>query len=186
MARHRIKDIDKGWNSIRASLKEFEHGYVKVGIPDSKQTDRRTKAELQTEAQGIDTQSTESQVTNSKKPKISNLMLGMIHEYGSKHNPKRSWLRASFDRNIQKLTNTQRVLYNRVLSAKLRPKRGLGLLGAAFERIIKDYIRNMSHPPLKPETVKRKGSNKLLIDSAQLINSITHVVVSDDKIGGSK
>lgn len=58
--------------------------------------------------------------------------------------------------------------------------------GAFLEGKIKEKITHSdpSWPPLKPETVKRKGSSKPLIDTGRLRNSITHKVEGDRALVG--
>jgi len=57
-------------------------------------------------------------------------------------------------------------------------ERLLRLVGAFLEGKVKLTIQQgrPEWPPLKPETIKRKGSSKPLIDTGKLMNSITHKV----------
>ena len=56
--------------------------------------------------------------------------------------------------------------------------RALGLLGARMSADMKMTIKNRIPPPLQPETIRRKGSDVPLIDTGQLINSITWAVLT--------
>lgn len=49
----------------------------------------------------------------------------------------------------------------------------LGELGIAVEGDIKKSINEMYSPPLAPATVRRKGHSKPLVDTGQLLNSVT-------------
>ncbi|MCX8207429.1 MAG: hypothetical protein N3G75_06315 [Methanothrix sp.] len=49
-------------------------------------------------------------------------------------------------------------------------------IGVLLENAIIERIRAHIPPPLKPETVRRKGSSTPLIDTGQLIGSITHQI----------
>jgi len=62
----------------------------------------------------------------------------------------------------------------------------LRLVGSFLEGKIKEKITHgdPSWPSLKPETVKRKGSSKPLIDTGKLRNSITHKVEGDAVLVG--
>lgn len=65
-------------------------------------------------------------------------------------------------------------------------ERILRLAGAFLEGRVKETIQRgrPDWPPLKPSTVKRKGSDKPLIDTGKLLNSITHKVEDDTvKVG---
>ncbi|RLI81339.1 hypothetical protein DRP04_06355 [Archaeoglobales archaeon] len=57
-------------------------------------------------------------------------------------------------------------------------ERILRLAGAFLEGKVKETIQQgrQDWPPLKPSTIKRKGSDKPLIDTGKLLNSITHKV----------
>lgn len=59
----------------------------------------------------------------------------------------------------------------------------LRLAGSYLEGKIKEKITNTDPewPPLKPETIKRKGSSKPLIDTGKLRNSIVHNVELEKK-----
>lgn len=65
-------------------------------------------------------------------------------------------------------------------------ERILRIAGAFLEGKIKEKITysDPDWPPLKPETVKRKGSSKPLIDTGKLRNSITHKVEGDKALVG--
>lgn len=58
--------------------------------------------------------------------------------------------------------------------------------GAFLEGKIKElFTKTPSEwPPLKPETIRRKGSSKPLIDTGRLRNSITHKVEGDKALVG--
>jgi|Deesub1362B_J571_1020462.scaffolds.fasta_scaffold00499_29 phage gpG-like protein len=58
--------------------------------------------------------------------------------------------------------------------------------GAFLEGAVKEKITqgDPSWPPLRPETVKRKGSSKPLIDTGKLRTSITHKVEEDKALIG--
>jgi len=60
-------------------------------------------------------------------------------------------------------------------------KAGVFLEGAIKQKITQG---DPSWPPLKPETIKRKGSSKPLIDTGKLRASITHKVEDDKALVG--
>ena len=65
-------------------------------------------------------------------------------------------------------------------------ERILRLAGAFLEGKIKEKITlsDPDWPPLKPQTIKRKGSSKPLIDTGRLRNSIIHKVEGDAALVG--
>ena len=65
-------------------------------------------------------------------------------------------------------------------------ERILRLAGAFLEGKVKEIIQRgrPDWPPLKPSTIRCKGSDKPLIDTGKLLNSITHKVEDDTvKVG---
>lgn len=65
-------------------------------------------------------------------------------------------------------------------------ERILRIAGAFLEGKVKEKITQSDPdwPPLKPETVKRKGSSRPLIDTGRLRDSITHKVEGDKALVG--
>lgn len=65
-------------------------------------------------------------------------------------------------------------------------ERILKLAGAFLEGKVKEKITHSdpSWPPLRPETIKRKGSSRPLIDTGRLRDSITHKVEGDKALVG--
>lgn len=152
----KIRDIDKGWKNIvrAAKAQAIQNIGVKVGVMggDSREGEAVTNAEI-----------------------------AMVHEYGSPSQgiPERSFLRASIDLNREKYRAYLRKAIGALLeAAKKGPidTRGiferLGLMAAAD---VKALMRLEGFfTPLKPETIARKGSSKPLIDTGQLLNSVTY------------
>lgn len=110
-----------------------------------------------------------------------NAELGLIHEYGapSKGIPARPFMRQTFEHRRGELIALQAKIAQGLIAGKLTEERAMGLLGAWAAGAIKATItRDGNFAPLKPATVKRKGSDKPLIDTGQLVGSITFVVVA--------
>ncbi len=103
---------------------------------------------------------------------INNANLAAVHEFGapSAGIPERSFMRAPFDRNVEK--------YNRFMGSRARDLRRSfkRILAAAGELVKADMIRAIDDglsPGLKPATIRAKGSSKPLIDTGQLKQAIT-------------
>lgn len=102
-----------------------------------------------------------------------------FHEFGTSGGvPERSFMRATIDEKREEIRGIQRTLARRVLSnrERLGPKRALSILGLAIESMIKARIRAGIPPQVKPATLARKRSSIPLIDTGQLIQSITFEV----------
>jgi hypothetical protein len=61
------------------------------------------------------------------------------------------------------------------MSAKV----ALDRLGIQAQNIIKQSFRKNDWKPLNPKTIKRKGSSTPLIDTGQLIGSISYIVENE-------
>jgi len=103
-----------------------------------------------------------------------------IHEYGAPAAgiPERSFLRRAFAEQsgaeaLQKfLVRTAKTL----IAEKLEVPTALERLGQFAVAQVKNRIKAVIPPTLKPETIKRKGSSTPLVDTGQLLNSVTHEV----------
>ena len=86
--------------------------------------------------------------------------------------PARSFMRSTYDENIDKLMS----LYEKFLSQdlKARSNKALIKLGAAFTTMVKKKIKSAASwaVPNAPSTIKKKGSNKPLFDKGNLLNKI--------------
>jgi hypothetical protein len=55
----------------------------------------------------------------------------------------------------------------------------LQAMGNVIEGQLRQAIIDTNYPPLRPETIRRKGFSKPLIESSHMINSVSHEVVGD-------
>lgn len=103
--------------------------------------------------------------------------LAAVHEFGTLiHHPngaeipipERSFLRAGIRRNKEKYKRLNRANLLKVLKGELTLEQALGQLGEVAKGDVQVEITDGSFAPLKPATIKRKGSSKPLIDSGQL------------------
>lgn len=110
--------------------------------------------------------------------------LGAIHEYGAPAAgvPQRSYVRSYVDATDDAtVASIQREL-RAALDGKQTVNRALKRVALALEGGVKRQISRGIPPPLKPETIRRKGSSKPLIDTGLLRASIKGRVGFD---GGS-
>ena len=144
----RVKDIDKGWKALMASVTKSTGTHtLRVGV-------------------FADQPRTEGQLTN---PEIAT-----VHEYGSPaaNIPERSFIRSTVDKNREAYNATVRKIAGLILDGK-DTEPALNLFGMRVANDIKRTIQQGIPPPLQPETVARKGSTKPLVDTGQLLSSIT-------------
>lgn len=116
---------------------------------------------------------------------LTNVDVAYIHEFGSLENsiPERSFVRAPFSKNREKYLDTLAAVVEKSFSGKMKPAKGLELIGAQMAADMQNEIRRGIPPANAPSTVARKNSSKPLIDTGQLVNSITWAVTKD---GGEK
>jgi phage gpG-like protein len=106
---------------------------------------------------------------------ISLVELAAVHEFGSPAAgiPERSFIRSTFRERGEQLVNLTTRLAKAVIAERSSIDEALGLLGAWGADQVKRTIRGFIEPPLKQKTIDRKGSDLPLVDTGQLINSIT-------------
>lgn len=159
-----VIDNRSAWDRILRELKELRRTVVTVGVHDDA----------------------------SARPgdDLTNPQLAAIHEFGAGRIPERSFLRATIDqdRRVETFARDQAA----EVAAGLRPAQQAGeRIGVMATAAVKQRIRSHIPPPLAAVTIERKlekgahggglasmaGSAAApLIDTGQLINSITYKV----------
>lgn len=91
------------------------------------------------------------------------------------HIPERSFIRNSFDKYEGQIRQLGDYL-DKVLQLEITPHAFFTLVGERCVATIKNYITEMTSPPLSEMTIERKGSSGLLRDTGQLVSSITYKV----------
>lgn len=125
---------------------------------------------------------------NGEKTNLTVGDIAVIHEFGSADGliPMRSFLRSTFDaRHAEWVQMTDR-LRNLVFKGKMDVKKALGLMGLKMQAETKQTIKHFIPPALKPKTILRKTVQGKkgeipLIDTGQMINSITFKVFDSKK-----
>lgn len=87
--------------------------------------------------------------------------------------PERSFLRNGHDENVDRvLTQTEKAI-GQVIAGKMTVDDLLDLCGEQMATAIKQYARDLSSPANHPYTTDQKGSSNPLVDTGQMIESIT-------------
>lgn len=102
--------------------------------------------------------------------------IGMWNEYGTTRIPERSFIRSTLVNKKNEIINLQSNLLSNISSGKMSTSQALGLLGEFLAGEIKTKIVALKSPPNKPTTIKAKGRSNPLVDTGQLLNSITYEV----------
>lgn len=116
-----------------------------------------------------------TQKSDKRSDGMNNATLAMIHEFGSpKHNiAERSFLRVPLTQNQAKITTLAKEQVYNALSNETSVIRPLEEIGVFSSNLCKMAITDGLTLALKPATIKRKKSSKPLIDTGNLLNSIT-------------
>ena len=104
------------------------------------------------------------------------LQVGIWHEYGTKHIPMRSFIRAPFITKREEINAYVATQFNAVFENGTDAEVALGRVGVKGMNICKGAFRERGYgewKALKPATVKTKGSDAPLVGSGVLRNSIT-------------
>lgn len=110
---------------------------------------------------------------------LTNAQLASIHEYGLGTVLARPFIGPPFRQHRAEYFKILSDAYKRALKAG-KPKdveRVLALLGQKMAADIKMYVKNGVAPPNTDETIARKGSSKPLVDTGEMLNSVTYKVM---------
>lgn len=124
-----------------------------------------------------------TQKSDKRSDGMNNATLAMIHEFGSpKHNiAERSFLRVPLSKNQEEITTLAKEQVYKALSNGINAITPLEEIGVFSSNLCKMAITDGLTPALKPATIKRKKSSKPLIDTGNLLNSITWEIRDNDK-----
>lgn len=90
--------------------------------------------------------------------------------------PERAFLRNGYDLNRGKVTDDAENALPVVLDGSMDTDSFLKMVGLILSSSIKDYAAALDSPPNHPFTSDRKGSSNPLVDTGDMIDSITYEV----------
>lgn len=162
----KTKDKDLGYLDILKQLRKLEDKpFVKVGFPAEFKSGSTPKKFTSATADGSDP-------VVLVDPNVTVLDAAIWNEFGTEQIPERSFVRSAFDKNRVKYEKTTKKLLIRIYQSKVSVERALDILGLMIENDIKSMIRNGNFKPLSDVTIAKKGSDKPLVDTGQMINSV--------------
>ena len=97
------------------------------------------------------------------------------HEFGTEQIPQRSWLRDPLDARQNQTNQELQEAAKESLNIRRNAKKGFDEFGENLSEYIKAHL-STGKEPLDPETVEAKGSNKPLVDTGLMRNSIKYKV----------
>lgn len=172
-----------GKKMLKAIEKLKDKPYVKVGFPMAAFSRRRRETERvirQDMRAGLSRE--EAETTNA--PKLSVGEIALVHEFGSDDGriPERSMIRSTHDKNQRAWWELTRSMKIKLLTLQINIPKALGILGETIKTAIQGTIRRGGDPlvPNAPSTIAAKGSTHPLVDSAQMLNSVTYERVNAD------
>ena len=139
-----VKLIDHGFDNIVRQALKLDGKGVKVGI-------RRGKGSHD----GTDM-----------------LDIAVYNHFGTATIPARPFVSDCAEKNAGQIQEAQKRLVYRVYQGGLSADGALAELGAWYVNVQKGHILHGGWTPNAPATVKRKGSNKPLVDTGQLVNTV--------------
>ena len=142
-------------------------GYVKVGFPEGKDP-------------GSPGDPGKPRKKKPKKPwdKMSEVArVAVWNEFGvpARDIPSRPFFRNAIDGNREALKEFKKNIHDQVLQRKITPHQALELIGLWMQNKIRESILKGSWTPNSERTKKAKESSKPLVDTGQMINSLTFV-----------
>lgn len=100
------------------------------------------------------------------------LDISVYNHFGTSTIPARPFISDCAEKNAGQIQEAQKRLVYRVCQGGLSADGALAELGAWYVNVQKGHILHGGWTPNAPATVKRKGSNKPLVDTGQLVNTV--------------
>lgn len=169
----KVRDTDKGYKKRLRTIFGLKPNSLTVGIHADKGTKKHDVRARKEVAGGRGKKARQDAASAAS---LTVLDIGTIHEFGLGNNPERSFIRAWADENKAKNQKTISTLMKSVAQGKRTIEDASDIIGLRFVGDIQRRMRNRIPPPLKSETIARKGSDVPLIDTGQLRSSIQYKV----------
>lgn len=152
MAKPRVKKVDKGLNRIKADFKKMDGAYAKVGVLADAGT--------------------------YKEESVNIALVAAVLHYGRDGSYKKwPFIANGIKKGTSQLNRLREKVLLKITKNEFSVRQGISLIGLKGEALIKKEIRTVTSPAIEDSTAARKkGSTKPLIDSGQLLNSISHEV----------
>lgn len=146
-----VTDDDRILQTIKTNLEELASLTIKVGVQGDEAAE---------------------QYGDEKDVTVADV--AVFNEYGTGRIPARPFMRETIEQTDNWAAESVKV-HNAVIDGK-DPYEVAELLGQKAASDVQDAIYDGDFVPNSPATIKKKGSSKPLIDTSQLVGSITYVV----------
>lgn len=102
-------------------------------------------------------------------------LIAAYNEFGTSTTPARPFLKQTIDGNKDKIKAMSEQTVKDIADGK-SAEQCLKQLGAYGVKLVQETIANGSFEPNAPQTVKKKGSDKPLIDTGQMRQSVHYII----------
>lgn len=102
--------------------------------------------------------------------------IAFLNEFGGPRNPERSFMRSTIKEKKKAVIALQKKLLVQIREGEMTIEKALGLIGKFMASAMSQKVVKLRDPPNSPATIAAKGSSNPLIDTSQMVNSITYEV----------
>jgi phage gpG-like protein len=134
------------------------------------------RKKMEKAAKGIGVKAGVQEGSNRKDGELSNASLAVIHEYGTSTIPARPFIGPTATKKQDSWYKLLGQLVGKIDFTNPKAddiRDAFATVGMRMAADMRKTVRDGLSPPLNPKTIERKGSSKPLIDSGQLVGSIT-------------
>jgi len=180
-----IEEKSNAFDKLRQELKSLDGAYIKVGFPEGKKPGapknskkKRKPWDDMSEVASVATW-LEFGVPKSQQETMRGILTG--RSSSNWKIPPRPFFRTTIDGSKEALNEFKKKIYDRFLLGRLSPKGALDNVGLWMQNRLRQSILKVKWAPNAEKTKQAKGSSKPLIDTGQMINSVTFVNSLDKK-----
>lgn len=167
------KDNRKKFDTIISNIQKIRSSYVKVGFPmnDPKTNQAHHEAESSGDGSSV---GDHSKWDSGISAKATVLEIAVYHEFGAPGAglEERSFIRTSHDLNIDKYQKLQIYLFKKLMDGVVSLDQALDIAGQMIQTDVKKFLADGKVNPKSQRAINDGG--KTLIDTAQMLNSITY------------
>lgn len=102
--------------------------------------------------------------------------VALFNELGTSKSPSRPFLRQSVDDNSDKINALCKSIMKNVSNGSCTAEEAYKKAGVYIKGLVQEQIKNGEFEANKPSTIKKKGSDKPLIDTGQMRQSVNFVI----------
>lgn len=105
--------------------------------------------------------------------------VALFNELGTSKSPSRPFLRQSVDDNGDKINALCKSIMKNVANGSCTAEEAYKKAGVYIKGLVQEQIKNGEFEANKPSTIKKKGSDKPLIDTGQMRQSVNFVICKE-------